>query len=207
MKELFISTAILLGITVSAQRADSATSKKTYLKANALFVPAGILNAGAEHQLSDKMTLQADVFISPWKSFAGHYLQIYMAGAEGRYYFNESFKKWYVGANFSTARYIIQKWNYWGNGLYRYTPESPEYRTSDLYQDGFSFMLGATVGYQMAIAPRWNIDLYMTAGTVQSFYKGFHKELGVRYDTDGRRYNRSGEFIPYRGGIMVAYQL
>lgn len=135
-------------------------------------------------------------------------MQVYMLGFEGRYYFKEAFKHWYIGANISTARYIIQKWNYWGKGPYQFTPESPIYIVSDLYQDGFAVMLGATVGYQFQLNDRWNMDLFFGGGNVQSFYKGFHKKLGIRYDTDlTRNYNRSGEWVPYRGGIMIAYKL
>lgn len=207
MKKTILIFSILLGFLGTAQNQDSATSKKFYLKANALFLPIGILNAGVEHQLKDKVTLQADVFISPWKSIAGNYLQVYMAGFEGRYYFKEAFKHWYVGANISGARFIMQKYNYWSDGLYQYTPESPIYRASDLYQNGYAIMIGGTVGYQFQLSDRWNMDLYFGAGSIQSFYRGYHKELGIRYDNDGRKWNKSGEFLPYRGGVMISYKL
>jgi hypothetical protein len=201
---LFSIVSCFLG---NAQNQDSAVSKKIYVKANALFIPVGILNAGVEYQLKEKITVQADVFISPWKSFAGKKLQIYMMGFEGRYYFKESFKHWYVGANISAARFIIQKYNYWGNGVFQYTPESPIYNIKDIYQDGYAIIVGATLGYQFQLSERWNMDLYLGAGSAQSFYKGYHKYLGIRYDNDGRKWNKSGEFLPYRGGVMISYKL
>lgn len=207
MKKTILVFAILFGILSNAQNQNFEKSKKIYLKANALFLPIGILNAGVEYQLKEKITLQADVFISPWKSFAGKYAQVYMMGFESRYYFQEAFKHFYVGANVSGTRYIIQKYNYWSDAPYQYTPESPTYITSDLYQDGYSFMLGATAGYQFQLSDRWNMDLFLGIGTIQSFYKGYHKELGIRYDDDGRSWNKSGEFLPYRGGIMIGYKL
>ncbi len=207
MKKITFAFTLLWGFLSNAQTQEIGNSKNIYVKANALFIPIGILNAGVEYQVKEKVTLQADIFVSPWKSFAGKYMQMYMLGFEGRYYFKETFKHWYVGANISGARYIIQKWNYWGNGLYQYTPESPVYKRSDLYQDGYSVMLGATVGYQFQLSDRWNMDLYFGGGTSQGFYKGYHKKLGVRYDDDGRNWNRSGEWIPYRGGIMIGYKL
>lgn len=182
-------------------------SKKLYIKANALFLPIGILNAGLEYQINDKVTIQGDLFISPWKSFAGKYAQVYMVGFDGRYYFKEAFKHWYVGANISGARYIIQKYNYWKSGPSQFKPDSPIYNKADLYQNGYSVIFGATVGYQFEIGKRWNMDLYLGAGSAQSFYKGYHKELGIRYDDDGRKWNKSGEWIPYRGGVMISYQL
>jgi hypothetical protein len=201
---LFSIVSCFLG---NAQNQDSAVSKKIYVKANALFIPVGILNAGVEYQLKEKITVQADVFISPWKSFAGKKSQIYMMGFEGRYYFKESFKHWYVGANISAARFIIQKYNYWGNGVFQYTPESPIYNIKDIYQDGYAIIVGATLGYQFQLSERWNMDLYLGAGSAQSFYKGYHKYLGIRYDNDGRKWNKSGEFLPYRGGVMISYKL
>ena len=207
MKKIILLFAISLSFLSTAQNQDSENSKKIYIKANALFLPIGILNAGVEYQLKEKVTVQADVFISPWKSFMGKYAQVYMIGFDGRYYFDEAFKHWYIGANISGARFIVQKFNYWNDDIFQYTPESPIYINSELYQDGFAFMLGATAGYQFQLSERWNMDLYLSVGTVQSFYNGYHKKLGVRYDDDGRRWNKSGEFLPYRGGVMISYKL
>ena len=207
MRKLILALAISLMSIANAQTKDSVTANKLYLKANALFLPIGILNAGAEYQLNQKITLQGDVFVSPWKSFAGKPAQGYMVGFDGRYYFDEAFKHFYAGANISAARYILQKYNYWKSGPSQYTPESPVYDKADLYQDGYSVFLGAVVGYQFQLSENWNMDLYLGAGTAQSFYKGYHKELGIRYDNDGRKWNKSGEFIPYRGGLMISYRI
>ena len=208
MKKLLLAIAVSFAALSTAQSQDSIVSKKMYVKANALFLPVGMLNAGVEYQLNKKWTLQGDVFISPWKSFAGKYAQVYMLGFDGRYYFNEAFKHWYVGANISFSRFIVQKYNYWSDSNYQYTPESPVYKTSDLYQNGFSYIIGATVGYQFELGKNWNMDLYVGGGSIQSYYKGYHKELGVRYDTDPtREYNQSGEWLPYRGGIMISYRI
>lgn len=207
MKKIILLFAIFSCLYGNAQIKDSSNTKNIYLKANALFLPIGILNAGVEYQLKEKITLQADIFISPWKSFMGKYSQVYMLGFEGRYYFQEAFQHFYVAANISAARFIIQKYNYWGDGLYQFTPESPIYNTADIYQNGYSLMLGATVGYQFRLGNRLNMDVYLGAGTVQSVYKGYHKVLGIRYDDDGREWNKSGEFLPYRGGVMISYKL
>ena len=207
MKKLLLLIVISFAILSNAQSQDSLTTKKLYVKANALFLPIGMLNAGVEYQLNEKWTLQGDVFISPWKSFAGKYAQVYMIGFDGRYYFNEAFKHWYIGGNISFSRYIIQKYNYWNDNNYQYTPESPIYKTSDLYQDGFSFIFGASGGYQFVVNDKWNIDLYLGIGSSQDFYKGFHRDLGVRYDDPNRKWNRSGEWIPYRGGVMISYKI
>ena len=207
IKHLITSILLALIIFCQAQEKKDTLQKSTYIKANAVFLPIGMLNAGIETQLSKKYTFQGDVFISPWKSFGGHYLQIYMLNLEGRYYFDQAFKHWYVGVNFATARYKMQKWNYWKSAPAQFYEDGPIYDKKDLYQDGFSFMLGATVGYQFQVNEKWNIDLYVGGGTSQDFYKGYHKTLGVRYDDPNRKWNRSGELIPYKGGVMISYKL
>lgn len=204
---------ILLALTAGglsglhAQTDSINLKEQLFVKANAVFLPVGIVNAGVEYQLSKKLTMQGDIFISPWKSFKGRYLQIYMLGIDTRYYFNQAFQNWYVGFNISGARFIMQKYNYW-NGTSQYLKGGPIYQNSDLYQNGFGLFFGATAGYQYKINDRLNLDFYLSAGSVQSFYKGFHKVTGERYDPQSNReFNRSGEWLPYRGGLMVSYRL
>ncbi len=190
----------------------SAQNNETYLKANTLFLPLAMLNVGVEHGITEHITAQADLFVSPWKSFAGKHAQVYMLGINGRYYFNEAFRKFYVGLDVSAARFDIQKWGYWNDNFYAHkNGEVTPYINSNLYQRGYSFMIGGLAGYQFTLGERWNLDLYLGFGTMQSFYKGYDKISGDRYDTEGdsmgRENNRSGEFLPYKGGLMISYKL
>ncbi|MDM1555683.1 DUF3575 domain-containing protein [Chryseobacterium indologenes] len=190
--------------SLKAQEQEQSEEKSLYVKGNALFLPIGIFNLGIEKQISPKYTLQGDVFISPWKSFAGHELQFYSVSAEGRYYFKEAFKHWYIGANISVAAYKAAKWNYWNNDITQ--KDDGEYiMNSNLYQKGYSVMLGITGGYQFQLSERWNLDLYATIGTAQSFYKGYDRTTGRRYDV-AEKFNKSGEIMPYRGGVMISYK-
>jgi len=170
-----------------------------------LFIPIGVLNVGLEQQISEKYTVQADVFVSPWKSFAGHEFQYYSASVEGRYYFDEAFKHWYVGANLSVASFVLQKWNYWKDIPYE-NDNDEIFTKSNLYQKGFSLIVGITAGYQFQLSENWNLDIYGTVGTSQDFYKGYDRSNGKRYDV-ANGYNKSGEILPYRGGIMISYKL
>ncbi len=202
--KIFIAVLALLSVNrLTAQ--EQLSEKGLHLKGNALFLPIGIVNAGVEYQLNSKYTLQGDVLISPWKSFAGHEMQYYSASLEGRYYFKEAFNGWYLGANVSAASFVLQKWNYWGEGNYVNT-NNEVFKKSNLYQKGHSVLFGITAGYQFRLADRWTMDLYMTAGTSQDFYKGYERGSGRRYDL-AAGYNKSGEIIPYRGGVMISYKL
>ena len=197
----FLTLFLLGNLTAQEQEKDVSV----YIKGNALFLPVGVLNVGIEHQLSKKYTLQGDIFISPWKSFAGHEFQYYSASIEGRYYFDEAFKHWYLGANLSTASFVLQKWNYWGDGPY-VNDNNETFVRSNLYQKGYSLIIGLTAGYQFQLSENWNLDVYGTLGTSQDFYKGYDRTTGRRYDVaDG--YNKSGEILPYRGGIMISYKI
>jgi len=184
------------------------SEKKLYIKGNALFIPIGIVNAGLEYQLNQKFTMQGDILVSPWKSFAGHELQYYSLSLEGRYYFKEAFQGWYVGANIAASSFVLQKWNYWSDELYpSKNEEGVTFIKSNLYQKGYSVLFGATLGYQFKLSENWRIDVYGTVGSSQDFYKGYDRISGKRYDEKPNGYNRSGEILPYRGGIMISYRL
>ncbi|WP_295203483.1 DUF3575 domain-containing protein [uncultured Chryseobacterium sp.] len=206
MKYTLLTAALTLLVSGNIHAQEQESSKSLYIKGNALFIPIGVLNAGVEYQLSKKYTLQGDIFISPWKSFAGHEFQYYSVSAEGRYYFDEAFRHWYVGANIATSAFVLQKWNYWKAGVYENKETGEKYENSELYQRGHSVIFGITAGYQFNLSDRWNIDIYATAGTSQDFYKGYERSTGRRYDS-AQKFNKSGEILPYRGGVMISYKL
>ncbi|WP_312076876.1 DUF3575 domain-containing protein [Chryseobacterium sp.] len=191
--------------TVESTENKIENSKGIRLKGNALFLPIGIANVAGEFQLSKKITLQGDVFVSPWKSFSGHELQYYSASIEGRYYFKEAFSGFYLGANIAMSKFTLQKWNYWNDEFF-YNENNETFIKSDLYQKGFSYLLGITAGYQFRLSDKWFMDIYGTAGSSQDFYKGYTRSTGERYD-DAVKYNKSSEILPYRGGVMITYKL
>lgn len=169
-------------------------NRTSYIKVNTLFLPVGVLNGGAEFQISDKNTIQADVFISPWKSVAGEHAQLYFAVGEFRHYLKGSFSGFYGGLNLGAGIYNMTKWDH--------------FRLHQ-YEAGFTFLLGASAGYQWTIAPRWNLDAFIGGGISQSQYKGYqylNKNLVFRYD-GARGWNKSGELLPYRGGLMLSYKI
>jgi hypothetical protein len=49
------------------------------------------------------------------------------------------------------------------------------------------------------------VDCFLGGGWHQGYYKGYYI-VGERYETV-RNYNKSGEWLPYRGGVMVSYKL
>ena len=182
------------------------------VKVNAAFLPLGMINIAAEKSLSKNFSLQAEGFISPWKSFAGKNLQIYMGTLEGRYYFKEMMKGWYVGAYGSIAAYNLQKWNYLKAKPVLNDDGSPQLsadgsvRVTERYQKGLALIIGVSGGYHFTINEKLGLDIYAGVGTSQSIYRGYLKDNNERYDGAGK-WNKSGEIIPTRGGVMLTYKL
>lgn len=181
--EIFLCTFfVLLSVQNNAQ---------TYAKINLAALPLGMLNGAAEARISNHFTIQPEIFVSPWKSFFGNKLQIYNFNVEGRYYFKESFKNFYVGTNLGIALFDLQKWNY---------------VNSNSYQRGYTILMGVTFGYQYQINEHFNMDLYLGGANSQGFYHGYNMINGERYE-DKTPWNRSGEMIPYKVGVMLSYKL
>ncbi len=180
---------------VAQQNPGDETEKRIFVKGNALFLPALILNFGIETEINEHVTWQNDFFLSPWKSINGNHALVLMAHTEGRYYFDSAFNKWYVGINLGSGIFDLTKWNYSG---------------THKFQRGYNVMIGGVVGYQYQWKERWNIDIFVGGGTIQSWYHGYAPTDTppgfYRYD-EAEYWNKSGEVLPYRGGIMLSYRL
>jgi hypothetical protein len=164
---------------------------QTYIKVNGLTALALMPHLGIETKIGTKYTFQADVLMSLWKSVNDKPLQIIMITPEIRYHFKESLEGFYTGAHIGVGAFKVQKWNY---------------SDTDEYQEGINYYIGITVGYKQKLSEKVMLDFFLGAGSIQSFYKGYITETGERYD-GAQGYNKSGEFLPYRGGIMICYKL
>lgn len=202
--KILLIAVIFLQIKIKAQQ--------TEIKLNAAFVPLTMLNIAVEKPLNKKLSIQAEGFISPWKSLYGKNMQIYMGTLEGRYYFDEVMKKWYIGAYGSVTAFNIQKWNYLRSAVVYDSNGNPELlsngnvRLTERYQKGLAFTIGVSGGYHFRINDQLGLDIYAGIGATQSIYKGYYKDNNERYDS-AQNWNKSGEVIPTRGGVMVTYKL
>lgn len=190
----------------------SLLSAQTELKVNTVFIPAGIYNIAIEKPVNSKISIQAEAFVSPWKSFLGKKLQMYIGTVEGRYYFKETGNKWYVGTYVSMAAFNLQKWNYWKkstvldeNDNIQLLPDG-SVRITERYQKGLSFIWGVSGGYHFILNEKWGLDVFAGVGFTQSLYKGYLKDTNERYDA-ATKWNKSGELIPTRAGLMLTYKI
>jgi hypothetical protein len=184
MKKLIVFTFLFISICSHSQ---------TYIKGNAVTALALIPNIGVETSIGKKSTFQFDVLASFWKSIDGKPYEFYVFTSEYRYHFKEKFNGFYVGANAGFDSYNVTKWNYIDIGV---------------HQIGVGYTLGATIGYEKKLNDRFMLDFFLGGGTHQGFYHSYYIETGERFPFDhavGR--NKSGEWLPYRGGIMISYRL
>ncbi|AWG26653.1 DUF3575 domain-containing protein [Flavobacterium kingsejongi] len=179
---------LLLSLTLFI--ASLTTYGQTYAKFNTVTAIVGVPNIGVETSIGKKFTFQFDVTASFWKSVNGGPQQFVIAIPELRYHFNENFKGFYVGAHVGGGTFKAQKWNYFN---------------TDMYQKGYNLYYGASIGYQWQINDKIMLDLFAGGGNQQGFYKGYHLSTGERYESV-RNYNKSGEWFPYRGGVMLSYK-
>ncbi len=164
---------------------------QTYGKVNALSTLLTVPNVGIETSIGKKSTLQFDITASFWKSIDGKPYEFYIFIPEYRYHFKEKYNGFYIGAHVGATLFNFQKWNY---------------LNSNLYQKGFGFLIGGTIGYQKKINQNIVLDCFLGGGNSQGFYKGYYLDTNIRYE-DADKYNKSGEWIPYRGGVMISYRI
>lgn len=169
-----------------------ASSAQTYIKLNGLSALVGVPQVGIETSIGANSTFSIDAFASLWKSFDGKPMQAFMITPEYRYHFNEKFNGFYTGIHAGPDVYKLQKWNYWG---------------TNKYEKGFGYHIGATIGYQKRLSDKFVLDAFIGGGWHQGFYKGYYMDgTPGRYESV-KNWNKSGEWLPYRGGIMISYKI
>jgi hypothetical protein len=167
------------------------TQGQTYIKANTITALGLIPNIGIETPIGKKLTFQADVTASFWKSIHNGPLEFVMVISEVRYHINENTKGFYIGAHLGGSKFKLQKWGY---------------TETEMYQKGYNYLIGGTIGYQREISKKLALDIFIGGGSQQAFYKGYYMDSNLRYEP-AKEYNRSGEWLPYRGGIMLCYRI
>ena len=182
MKKIYLLVLLFIAAPLFSQ---------TYFKFNAPSTLLGIPQIGVETSLGKKITFQGDILGSYWESLNGAPFKTLMVFAEGRYHFREKYNGLYIGGHIGGSKFTLQKWNYINTGM---------------YQKGYAMFMGITIGYQFKLNHKWMVDMFMGGGNQQAAYKGYYLGTDIRYDP-AKDYNKSGEWLPYRAGIMFSYRL
>lgn len=159
------------------------------IKGNIITTLVAVPNFGVEFNVGEKTTFQLDATASFW-TIDGVPYKFVLLFPEFRYYPRKSGYGFFVGAHVGGGKYKLQKWNH---------------ADFDEYQDGYSIFYGATVGYQFVLNDRLNLELFLGGGNQQGYYKGYSLTTGERYES-AEKFNKSGEWLPYRGGLMIVYK-
>ncbi len=177
---------------------DTTYGHKVKLNALALI---GIINPAVEFKLADKFSLQTEAILSfYYNDFlgSGKPFATGLVFCEGRYYPKHSMSGFFFGPVVGGGAYKLNK------GIY---PMFHDQYDTDSYQQGWSMMLGLSVGYQFTFSRRWGLDLFWGGGYQHSWYRGYcrnNKEEPYRMYID---WNKDAEFLPFfKGGLMAIYK-
>jgi len=181
----FHKTVLLVAIFLSCQ-----LQAQTYIKYNPVPNFFGAINLGVETSIGKKTSFSFDILTSPWDINGKPRKFIYFV-PEVRYHFKEQYKGFYAGGHVAFTMYDAQKWTYDELGW---------------NHEGFGYIFGATLGYQLPIAKKWNLDFFIGGGWQEGFYKAYSIETGERVD-GATHWNISGDWYLYRGGVMISYKI
>nr|WP_315241816.1 DUF3575 domain-containing protein [uncultured Flavobacterium sp.] len=168
---------------------------QTYLKFNAFTALALVPNVGVETSIGEKTTFSFDVMASFWESFDGKKpMKFITYTPEIRYHFKEKYNGLYAGGHMGFDSYELQKWDYWNDFPNR-------------YEKGIGYRIGATIGYNKKLNDKFLLDIFIRGGWHQGFYKGHYNDGTPGSYENVKNWNKSGEWLPYGGGIMISYKI
>ncbi len=194
---------ILVLLTLLAAGAAEAAAQG-YVKLNGLYALAGVVNPSVEFAISPKSTIQTEIVISPWKSFAGKHMTFGILMGEYRYYFKEHNRGWYVGGNLGMMAFDMSKPYIHGGRL----------KFENRYCKGYGMMIGACAGYEYRFRERWIVDAFLGWAWMSSFYNGYsmegeidmnpHRPMQPKYPDP---FNGSSEWYPNKVGVAIGYRI
>jgi hypothetical protein len=183
------------------------SSAQVEVKANLPLAAFLIPNIGVEFQVGKKTSVQLDVLGSFWDSIDGEPFQLTQTFVEFRYYKNDDTNGWFIGGHLGFGMFTMQK-PYEILIYDEYSDQSNPDFDDYTHKSGRAVFHGITFGYKKRFNERWALEAFLGGGYSMSMYKGYNGS--ERIDLDGGNYkdfNGSGEIAPYRGGLMLTYQL
>ena len=187
----------LISLTLNSQ-----TELKFNLASALVLVP----NVGIEVQLSDRFGYQLDTSASFYDNIEGSPFHMTQIFNELRFYpkTKKNNRSFFIGAHVGYGMYNLRlpKWIT--------TIVDTEYKEEGSYQYGRNAYYGITLGKKIPLKnERFNLEVFIGGGSSQSNYKYYNKdEQRIFAITNFKtKFNKSGEELPYRGGLMITYKL
>lgn len=176
---------------------------QTELKFNTVTALILVPNIGIEVGFTNHLSFQLDATASFWDSFNGAPLQMVQVFPEFRYYPKENLKGLFIGGHVGFGMFTLTK-----NRFPEFV-EKGNY-TNDQQMSGRNTYYGITLGYKKFINQKFGYEVFIGGGTSQANYRGYSYINRTRYDVpigETRNFNKSGEWLPYRGGVMLLYRI
>ena len=158
---------------------------------NAATTLLGFPSVGYEKALGKRFSFHIDAIGSTFNRYHNMPLKFLIITPEIRYYSKPELTGFYVGGHIGGSTFHLQKYNY---------------ANSNLYQKGDNYMAGISIGYVYAVTEKFGLEAFVGGGTIQSFYKGYDITTGMRTE-DADKFNKSGEWLPYRGGVNLVWKI
>ena len=196
VKDLFVFI-ILFSATLSSQ-----TELKFNLASATLLVP----NIGIEVQISEKFGYQLDTSASFYNNIEGSPFHMTQIFNEIRFYpkSKKNKRNFFLGAHVGYGMYNIRLPRWIAN------LSGSEYKEEGSYQYGRNAYYGITIGKKIPLKnEKFNLEIFVGGGSSQSNYKYYNKDEQRIFAITNykRKFNKSGEELPYRGGLMLIYKL
>ena len=187
----------LISLTLNCQ-----TELKFNLASALVLVP----NVGIEVQLSDRFGYQLDTSASFYDNIEGSPFHMTQIFNELRFYpkTKKNNRSFFIGAHVGYGMYNLRlpKWIT--------TIVDTEYKEEGSYQYGRNAYYGITIGKKIPLKnKKFNLEIFVGGGSSQSNYKYYNKDEQRIFAITNykRKFNKSGEELPYRGGLMLTYKL
>ena len=181
-------------------------NSQTELKFNLASALVLVPNVGIEVQLSDRFGYQLDTSASFYDNIEGSPFHMTQIFNELRFYpkTKKNNRSFFIGAHVGYGMYNLRlpKWIT--------TIVDTEYKEEGSYQYGRNAYYGITLGKKIPLKnERFNLEVFIGGGSSQSNYKYYNKDEQRIFAITNfkRKFNKSGEELPYRGGLMLTYKL
>ena len=181
-------------------------NSQTELKFNLASALVLVPNVGIEVQLSDRFGYQLDTSASFYDNIEGSPFHMTQIFNELRFYpkTKKNNRSFFIGAHVGYGMYNLRlpKWIT--------TIVDTEYKEEGSYQYGRNTYYGITIGKKIPLKnKKFNLEIFVGGGSSQSNYKYYNKDEQRIFAITNykRKFNKSGEELPYRGGLMLTYRL
>ena len=197
MVKYLTSFIILSSVTLNSQ---------TELKFNLASAPFLVPNIGIEVKISERFGYQLDTSASFYDNIEGSPFHMTQIFNEFRFYpKNKNNKRsFFVGAHVGYGMYNLRLPRWVAN------ISGSEYKEEGSYQYGRNAYYGITIGKKIPLKnEKFNLEIFVGGGSSQSNYKYYNKDEQRIFAITSfkRKFNKSGEELPYRGGLMLTYKL